>query len=154
MKRTISEAELHTLKVRLLVGIGKTYLTCALAHKACRDGYSALYTRMPQLARVDVLVVDDWLIDPLQEMERRDFLEIFDDRHGQRATLLASQLPGSRPNAAMSTGSGSCLARRPACWARSRPPTSVWRRAGRPAASSSRQSGGPGCWAVRASRSR
>ena len=94
-------------------GIGKTYLACALAHKACRDGYSALYTRMPQLsrelraaradnglgrmlarlARVDVLVVDDWLIDPLQEMERRDFLEIFDDRHGQRATLLASQLP-------------------------------------------------------------
>jgi len=94
-------------------GIGKTYLACALAHKACRDGYSALYTRMPQLSRelraaradnglgrmlarlgrVDVLVVDDWLIDPLQEMERRDFLEIFDDRHGQRATLLASQLP-------------------------------------------------------------
>lgn len=94
-------------------GIGKSFLACALAHKACRDGYSVLYTRMPQLcrelraaradnslgrmlarlARVDALVVDDWLIDPLGDMERRDFHEICDDRHAQRATVLASQLP-------------------------------------------------------------
>lgn len=94
-------------------GIGKTYLACALAHKACRDGFSALYTRAPQLlrdlraahadgsfpkrlqklARTDVLVVDDFCMNPMTESERRDFLEVCDDRYERRSTVLASQVP-------------------------------------------------------------
>jgi len=84
-----------------------------LAHKACRDGFTALYTRAPQLfrdlslgradgslrvllgrlARVDVLVVDDWAMAPLAESERRDFLEVCEDRYQLRSTILTSQLP-------------------------------------------------------------
>jgi len=94
-------------------GIGKTYLARALAHKACRDGFTALYTRASQLfrdlaaaradgslrhllhrlARLDVLIVDDWAMAPLADAERRDFLEICDDRYQTRSTLLTSQLP-------------------------------------------------------------
>ena len=94
-------------------GIGKTYLACALAQKACRDGFTALYTRAPQLfrelavahadgslprrllrlARIDVLIVDDWAMAPLNEVERRDFLEVCDDRYQRRSTILTSQLP-------------------------------------------------------------
>jgi len=94
-------------------GIGKSYLACALAQKACRDGFTALYTRAPQLfrelavahadgslprrllrlARVDVLIVDDWAMAPLNEVERRDFLEVCDDRCQRRSTILTSQLP-------------------------------------------------------------
>ena len=103
----------HNLFVLGPTGIGKTYLACALAHKACRDGFTALYTRAPQLfrelavaradgslprrllrlARLDVLIVDDWAMAPLNEVERRDFLEICDDRYQRRSTLLTSQLP-------------------------------------------------------------
>jgi DNA replication protein DnaC len=94
-------------------GVGKSYLACALAHKACRDGYTAYYTRaaalfrdlalaradgslrslLARLARVDVLVVDDWAVAPLAEAERRDFWEICEDRHQTRSTVLASQIP-------------------------------------------------------------
>ena len=94
-------------------GIGKTYLACALAQKACRDGFTALYTRAPQmfrelavahvdgslprrllrLARIDVLIVDDWAMAPLNEVERRDFLEVCDDRYQRCSTILTSQLP-------------------------------------------------------------
>ncbi len=94
-------------------GIGKSYLACALAQKACRDGFTALYTRAPQLfrelavahadgslprrllrlARIDVLIVDDWAMAPLNEVERRDFLEVCDDRYERRSTILTSQLP-------------------------------------------------------------
>lgn len=94
-------------------GVGKTYLLCALADKACRDGYSALYRRMPRLlhelavaradgsyskllarvAKTDVLVVDDWGIAPLGDQERRDILEVLEDRHGATSTVVASQLP-------------------------------------------------------------
>ena len=94
-------------------GIGKSYLACALAHKACRDGFTALYTRAAQLfrdlaaaradgslprrllrlARIDVLIVDDWAMAPLNDVERRDFLEICDDRYQTRSTLLTCQLP-------------------------------------------------------------
>lgn len=94
-------------------GVGKTYLSCALADKACRDGFSVLYRRLPRLlqellvaradgsytkllarfAKTDLLVLDDWGITPLAEQERRDVLEVFEDRHGARSTLLASQLP-------------------------------------------------------------
>jgi DNA replication protein DnaC len=94
-------------------GIGKSYLACALAQKACRDGYTALYTRASQLfrdlaiaradgslprrllrmSRIDVLIVDDWAMAPMNELERRDFLEICDDRYQRRSTILTSQLP-------------------------------------------------------------
>jgi DNA replication protein DnaC len=97
-------------------GIGKSFLACALAEKACRDGFTALYTRAPQLfrdlalaradgslrsllarlARVDVLLVDDWAMAPLTDAERRDFLEICEDRYQVRSTILTSQLPVAR----------------------------------------------------------
>lgn len=94
-------------------GVGKTYLSCAFANKACREGYTAIYTRLPRLlhditlakadgsytkllnrlARTDVLVVDDWGLAPLTETERRDFLEVLDDRQDSRSTIMTSQLP-------------------------------------------------------------
>jgi DNA replication protein DnaC len=84
-----------------------------LAEKACRDGFTAFYTRATQLfrdlsmaradgslrsllarlARLDVLVVDDWAMAPLADAERRDFLEICEDRYQMRSTILTSQLP-------------------------------------------------------------
>jgi DNA replication protein DnaC len=94
-------------------GTGKSYVACALAQQACRSGFRALYRRVPRLleelalahadgtytrllgrlAKVDVLVLDDWGLAPLREQERRDMLEIFDDRHGTRSAILTSQLP-------------------------------------------------------------
>jgi DNA replication protein DnaC len=94
-------------------GTGKSYVACALAQQACRSGYRAAYRRMPRLleelalahadgtyvrmlgrlAKVDVLVLDDWGLAPLREQERRDLLEIFEDRHGARSTIVTSQLP-------------------------------------------------------------
>jgi len=94
-------------------GVGKTYLACALAQKACRQGYSALYFRLPRLlhdlsiakadgrydkllagiGRSDLLVFDDWGIDKFVKEQRHDLLEILDDRHGRRSTLVTSQLP-------------------------------------------------------------
>ena len=97
-------------------GVGKSFLACALAQKACRDGYSALYTRaatlfrdlamaradgslrslLAKLSRIDVLVVDDWAMAPLTETERRDFWEICEDRYQTRSMILTSQLPVAR----------------------------------------------------------
>ncbi len=94
-------------------GVGKTWLACALAQKACREGYTALYLRLPRLlqemaitkgdgrypklltalARTDVLVLDDWGLAKLTGEQRRDLLEILEDRHGVRSTLATSQLP-------------------------------------------------------------
>jgi DNA replication protein DnaC len=94
-------------------GVGKSFLACALAQKACRDGFLVLYTRtaalfrdlalaradgslrnlLARLARVDVLVVDDWAMAPLQEAERRDFWEICEERYQTRSTILTSQVP-------------------------------------------------------------
>lgn len=94
-------------------GVGKTYLACAIAHKACREGCSVHYTRttrllgelavaradgtyarrLAALARTDLLVLDDWGIAPLTGEQRRDLLEIVDDRYDRRATLVAAQLP-------------------------------------------------------------
>ena len=94
-------------------GVGKTYLACALAQQACRLGYRVLYRRAPRLfdeltlaradgtytrllarfARTDVLVLDDWGLVPVQDMERRDLLEIMEDRHGLRSTIWTSQIP-------------------------------------------------------------
>lgn len=97
-------------------GVGKSFVACALAQKACRDGYSALYTRaqslfrdlamaradgslrslLARLSRIDVLVIDDWAMSSLSEPERRDFWEICGDRYQVRSTILTSQLPVSR----------------------------------------------------------
>ncbi len=97
-------------------GVGKSFLAAALAQKACRDGYSALYLRaaalsrelalaradgslrhlLARLARIDVLVIDDWAMAPLNEAERREVWEIWADRYQTRSAILTSQLPVSR----------------------------------------------------------
>lgn len=94
-------------------GVGKTYVACALAQQACRHGYRALYRRagrlfdelalaradgsyarlLARLARVDVLLLDDWGLAPVRDAERRDFLEVLEDRYGTRSTIVTSQLP-------------------------------------------------------------
>ncbi len=96
-------------------GCGKTWLGCALAQQAARQGFSVLYTRatrllqelhvahgdgsfgrrLAQLARLDVLVLDDLAIAPIAAQERQDLLELLDDRVGSRSTLITSQLPSS-----------------------------------------------------------
>ena len=60
-------------------GVGKSFVACVLAQKACRDGYSALYIRAQSLFR-DLVVIDDWAMAPLSEPERRDVWEICEDR--------------------------------------------------------------------------
>ncbi|MEX1196350.1 MAG: IS21-like element helper ATPase IstB [Pseudohongiellaceae bacterium] len=94
-------------------GVGKTWLACALAHKACREGYTAQYVRLTRLlreltiakgdgqyvklltslAKVDVLILDDWGLIKLSAENRRDLLEVLEDRHGRRSTIATSQLP-------------------------------------------------------------
>jgi len=94
-------------------GTGKTYLACAFAHKACLEGFSARYERLSRLlesvqlarldgtypkliaalAKTDVLVLDDWGLAPVTGSARNDLLEILDDRHGHRSTIVTSQLP-------------------------------------------------------------
>lgn len=117
LMRTLATSEWVRLHHNVLLvgktGIGKTWLACALAHKACRDGFFALHKRMAELfrdlataradgsigqfllrlARIDVLVLDDFAMAPLKDYERRDFLEICDDRYQRRSTILTSQLP-------------------------------------------------------------
>ena len=94
-------------------GLGKTFLACALAHKACREGYSSHYVKltrlfqeldigradgryakiMRQFAKADVLIMDEWGLAVLTDQHRRDLLEILDDRYNMRATIITSQLP-------------------------------------------------------------
>jgi DNA replication protein DnaC len=94
-------------------GLGKTWLACALANKGCREGYSAIYSRVPRLlpalkiargdgsyekelrrlAKANVLILDDWGLASLEDSERRDVLEILEDRHGRGSTIVTSQLP-------------------------------------------------------------
>ena len=96
-----------------MTGTGKSYLGTALAEVACRHGYHALRTRVPRLlgelavaradgsyaatlsrlAKVDVLVLDDLFIAPLKDTERRDLLEVLEDRYDQRSTVVTSQVP-------------------------------------------------------------
>ena len=94
-------------------GTGKTWLSCALGHRACRDNRSVLYQRVPRLleglalargdgryarmlkslARVQLLILDDWAITPLTADQRRDIMEIIDDRHDRASTIVTSQVP-------------------------------------------------------------
>lgn len=94
-------------------GVGKTWIACALAQQACRQGFNTRYLRAPRLfedlylahadgrfpklmagyAKTDLIVLDDWGLASLDAAARRDLLELLDDRHGQRSTLVTSQLP-------------------------------------------------------------
>jgi DNA replication protein DnaC len=94
-------------------GLGKSYLACALADKACREGFTAQYLRLPRLfpdlalahgdgrfgkllagwAKTDVLILDDWGMAPMSDQSRRDLLEILEDRYGRRSTIVTSQFP-------------------------------------------------------------
>jgi DNA replication protein DnaC len=103
----------QNLLITGMTGCGKTWLACALAHQAARSGFSVLYTRaarlfdelqvahgdgsfarrLTQLAKLDLLVIDDFAISPMGAAERNDLLEVLDDRVGSRSTLITSQLP-------------------------------------------------------------
>ena len=94
-------------------GLGKSWIACALGHKACRDNRSVQYHRVPRLfealalargdgrygrllkslGRVQLLILDDWGLSILNPSERRDLLEILDDRHGRASTIVTSQIP-------------------------------------------------------------
>jgi len=94
-------------------GAGKSFIACALGHKACLEGYKVQYQRalrlfrelgvargdgrysklMNAIAKTDLLIIDDWGLSTLNQQERQDLLEIMDDRHGLRSTIVAGQLP-------------------------------------------------------------
>lgn len=94
-------------------GVGKSWLACAFAERACRSDFTAIYLRVPRflhevavaradgsygrflarLAKTDLLVFDDWLLAPLKDPERRDLLEVVEDRYERASTLIATQLP-------------------------------------------------------------
>ena len=106
----------HNLIIEGPTGVGKSWLACALGHKACRDNRSVLYQRIPRLfpdlalARGDgryprlmralggvkLLILDDWGLEPLGPEQRRDLLEIVEERCGRGATIITSQVPVDR----------------------------------------------------------
>ena len=106
----------HGLLLTRPTGVGKSWLACALGHKACREDLSVAYHRAPRLfaalalargdgrytkmlhglARVDLLILDDWGPEKLDDEQRRDLLEIVEDRHERRSTIVTSQLPVDR----------------------------------------------------------
>jgi DNA replication protein DnaC len=105
----------HHLNILVLgpTGVGKTFLSCALAHSACRHNFTVRYLRTSRLlhqttlshadgsypklldafARVHLLILDDWLRDPLTRTQSQDLLEILDDRYGRSSTMVATQVP-------------------------------------------------------------
>ena len=111
----------HNVLITGPTGIGKSWLACAFVQSACRQGFSATYVRMPRLlhelavsrgdgsyarllarlAKLDLLAIDDWLLAALTDAERRDLLEVIEDRSERAATLIASQLPPTAWHAAI-----------------------------------------------------
>jgi DNA replication protein DnaC len=105
--------ERHHVVITGATGVGKTYLACALGQQACRRGYRVIYRRTPRLidelslaradgslsrllvklARSELLILDDWGLTPLRDQDRRDLLEVIEDRDGLRSAVLASQIP-------------------------------------------------------------
>lgn len=103
----------HNLVICGPTGVGKSWLACALGHKACRDDRSVLYQRVPKLfsslalargdgrhpqilaklGSVQLLILDDWGLEPLDANARHDLLEILEERYGRRSTIITSQLP-------------------------------------------------------------
>ena len=107
-------AERHNVIVTGPCGIGKSFLACAFVERACRRGFAARYVRMPRAllhelavgrgdgsyirllarrAQLDLLAIDDWMLEPLRDPERRDLTEVIEDRAERASTLIASQLP-------------------------------------------------------------
>ena len=117
MVAALSSCEWITQHQNLLItgstGVGKSWLACAFGHKACREGHSVLYHRLSRLctelatargegrylrllktlAQTELLILDDWGLVPLASDQLRDLLEILEDRHGRKSTLITSQLP-------------------------------------------------------------
>jgi DNA replication protein DnaC len=115
--RTLASSEWVRQKLNIVflgpTGIGKSWLAWALAQKACRDGFSVLHKKtsewfrelavahadgslgrmLVRLAQIDVLLLDDFAMAPLKDSERRDFLEVCDDRYQRRSMILTSQMP-------------------------------------------------------------
>jgi DNA replication protein DnaC len=113
----LSQNDWITKKQNIIItgetGAGKSYIACALGNNACRNGFSTLYTRIPtllnelkishadgsylklikKLSRVDLLIMDDWGLANFSDSERRDMLEIFEDRYNVRSTIIATQFP-------------------------------------------------------------
>jgi len=106
----------HSLLVTGPAGVGKSWLACALGHKACREDFSVAYHRVPRLfatlalargdgrygrilkslAKTDLLILDDWGPEKLNDDQRRDLLEIIEDRYERRSTIVTSQVPLDR----------------------------------------------------------
>ncbi len=109
-------AEHQNVLITGATGTGKTYIACALAQQACRKGYRAIYRRaarlfselalaradgtyarlLTKLTRAHVLVLDDWAMTAITEAERRDLLEVLEDRYGSGSTIVTSQVPPNK----------------------------------------------------------
>ncbi len=114
-------AEHHNLLITGPTGIGKSFLACAFVERACRRGFTGYYVRAPRLlhelavargdgsyarllsrlAKLDLLAIDDWLLHPLKESERRDLMEVIEDRAERGSTLIATQIPVKQWHAAI-----------------------------------------------------